>query len=106
MEPENQLAMLNAFVTLAQRVLAEYLPEESGKSEKEVIAELLGILDSRELHRPKRRSAQNRSWLTLTRRRPPRIARPSRLGFGSVALTLRGTSPCDRREPCRSRDSV
>jgi hypothetical protein len=51
MTPENQLAMLNAFVVRAQRVLAEYLPEESGKSEKEVIADLLGILDSRELVR-------------------------------------------------------
>jgi hypothetical protein len=51
MAPENQLAALNAFVIRAQEVLATYLPDESGKSEKEVISDLLAILDSREIHR-------------------------------------------------------
>jgi hypothetical protein len=45
------LGELNEFVERAQHVLAEYLPPDSGKSEKEALAELLGILDSRGLHR-------------------------------------------------------
>jgi len=44
------LAELNEFVERAQRVLAEYLPPDSGKSERETLSELLGILDSRGLH--------------------------------------------------------
>ena len=40
------LRELNYRLRRAQRVLAEYLPEDSGKSEKDTIAELLGILDS------------------------------------------------------------
>jgi hypothetical protein len=51
MDERRLLRELNDHVKRAQRVLAEYLPEESGKSEKDTIAELLGILDSRELHR-------------------------------------------------------
>ena len=51
MDERRLLRELNDTVSRAQRVLAAYLPEESGKSEKETIAELLGILDSRELHR-------------------------------------------------------
>ena len=44
------LAELNEFVERAQRVLADYLPPDSGKSERETLGELLGILDSRGLH--------------------------------------------------------
>ena len=51
MDERTLLRQLNDYVKRAQRVLAEYLPEESGKSEKDTIAELLGILDSREMHR-------------------------------------------------------
>jgi hypothetical protein len=51
MNERTLLRELNGFVKRAQRVLAEYLPEDSGKSEKEVISELLGILDSREMHK-------------------------------------------------------
>lgn len=51
MEQATLLRQLNEHVKRAQRVLAEYLPEESGKSEEDTIAEVLGILDSRELHR-------------------------------------------------------
>ncbi len=51
MDERRLLRELNDHVKRAQRVLAEYLPEDSGKSEKDTIAELLGILDSRELHR-------------------------------------------------------
>ena len=50
MDERRLLRDLNDHVKRAQRVLAEYLPDDSGKSEKETIAELLGILDSRELH--------------------------------------------------------
>ena len=46
---EHLLTELNSYIARAQRVLAEYLPEESGKSEKDAISELLGILDNREL---------------------------------------------------------
>jgi hypothetical protein len=51
MDERKLLRQLNEHVKRAQRVLAEYLPVDSGKSEKDTIAELLGILDSRELHR-------------------------------------------------------
>ena len=34
----------------AQRVLAEYLPPDSGKSPKDTLNELLGVLDNREIH--------------------------------------------------------
>lgn len=50
MDERRLLRELNDTVRRAQRVLAEYLPEESGKSQKDTIAEF-GILDSRELHR-------------------------------------------------------
>jgi len=49
--PTKQLAELNSFVMRAQGVLTRYLPDNSGVSEKQAIAELLGILDSRELYR-------------------------------------------------------
>ena len=51
MDERRLLRELNDTIKRAQRVLAEYLPEESGKSEEDTIAELLGILDSRELYR-------------------------------------------------------
>ena len=51
MDERMLLRQLNDHVKRAQRVLAEYLPEESGKFETDTIAELLGILDSRELHK-------------------------------------------------------
>lgn len=50
MERAELLTELNSHVVRAQRLLAEYLPEDSGKTEKDNLAELLGILDSRELH--------------------------------------------------------
>jgi hypothetical protein len=50
MDERKLIRQLNDTIKRAQRVLAEYLPEGSGKSEKDTIAELLGILDSRELH--------------------------------------------------------
>jgi hypothetical protein len=40
---------LNERLTQAQRALAEYLPPDSGKSPKDTLSELLGILDNREL---------------------------------------------------------
>ena len=46
---ERKLAELNEYVRRAQRVLAEYLPPDSGKSAEATLGELLGILDSREL---------------------------------------------------------
>lgn len=52
-----QLEQLNQFVREAQGVLASYLPPDSGKSELETISKLLGILDSRELHRLQREIA-------------------------------------------------
>ena len=51
MDERTLLRQLNDHVRRAQRVLAEYLPDDSGKSEKETLSELLGILDSRALHR-------------------------------------------------------
>ena len=52
---EYLLTDLNSYLLRAQRVLAEYLPEDSGKSEKDATAELLGILDDRQLHRIQKR---------------------------------------------------
>ena len=52
---EYLLTDLNSYLLRAQRVLAEYLPEDSGKSEKDTIAELLGILDDCQLHRIQKR---------------------------------------------------
>lgn len=57
MESERQLAELNDTVKRAQRVLREYLPEDSGKSPEETIAALLDILDSRQLVRLQREIA-------------------------------------------------
>jgi hypothetical protein len=55
METERQLlAEINEHVRRAQCVLADFLPPDSGKSEQDTIAELLGILDSREIHRIQR----------------------------------------------------
>jgi hypothetical protein len=55
MASERQLlAEINEQVHRAQRVLADFLPPDSGKSEQDTIAELLGVLDSRELHRIQR----------------------------------------------------
>jgi len=51
MDNAKLLIELNDHVRRAQRVLAAYLPPETRKSGQEVIAELLGVLDSRELHR-------------------------------------------------------
>ena len=51
MDERRLLRDLNDHVRRAQRVLAEYLPDDSAKTEKETISELLGILDGRELHR-------------------------------------------------------
>ena len=48
---ERKLAELNEYVVRAQRVLAEFLPPDRGKSERDTITELLGILDSRKLLR-------------------------------------------------------
>ncbi len=49
------LTELNSYVKRAQHILADYLPEESGKSEKDTIAALLGILDNRGLLRLQKR---------------------------------------------------
>jgi hypothetical protein len=55
MASERQLLQeINEHVHRAQHVLAEFLPPDSGKSEEATIAELLSILDSRELHRIQR----------------------------------------------------
>jgi hypothetical protein len=51
MDNAKLLIELNGHARRAQRVLAAYLPPDTRKSGQEVIAELLGILDSRELHR-------------------------------------------------------
>lgn len=45
----DNLAELNGYVRRAQRVLAEYLPPDSGKSAEATISELLGILDDKAL---------------------------------------------------------
>jgi hypothetical protein len=47
MDDRQLLRELNSFVVRARRVLATYLPYDSGISEKETVAELLGLLDSR-----------------------------------------------------------
>jgi regulator of sirC expression with transglutaminase-like and TPR domain len=47
MESTKLLTELNGHVVRAQRALAEYLPPNSEKSEREVIGELLQILDNR-----------------------------------------------------------
>jgi hypothetical protein len=39
-------------ICLGRAEVRSYLPDDSGKSEKETIAELPNILDRRELHRP------------------------------------------------------
>jgi len=58
------LTELNSYVIRAQAVLATYRSNDGGKSEKETIAELLNILDSRELHELQMQVARKSAFFT------------------------------------------